>query len=135
MLLIFSCTKLQTPEEVLKKFIELRFNSQTKFESILALLDGDLRADYLNSKSELTEVLKKKLYFKSLKIRSVDSDGEKASIVYTLVYFDDDSKNNLITVKKIAQFMLFAKEWKIIDIHNIKTNISILEKLDIHGSK
>ncbi len=131
LLSLVSCQKNEDPENILRSFIKKRFSKNVDFEELTSFFVQDLKKEYENSREEVEKLFKKKFIFKYLKVRHKEFNNDTASITYSLAY-KDDKVDSITVVKKIALFRKENKSWKIYDIQNIKTNLTILEKLNVN---
>lgn len=120
--ILSACSFKNTPEGVLKEFINYRFkkSGQTK-DGLLDYLTGPMHANY----SQMTEEDVQKFTDlsghrkKRLKINYKNCLESECSITYTLSYevTDKDSKKTLAEVKRAAKLLMDEEEvWRIAEI-------------------
>lgn len=134
-LVLFSCMKKKSsPVNVLKSFIEIRFEKILDKEIIEDFLTGDLLSKFKNySDDDYDKLFDKKLKFKNIDILHKNCEEKSCFITYIIKY--KKIENNLTTLnaetKKIAQIIKVDDHWKISDVNNIKTYYQSKKELKI----
>ncbi|MFN8369380.1 MAG: hypothetical protein U0T83_02010 [Bacteriovoracaceae bacterium] len=112
-IMTFGCSnKNLEPENVLKKYLELRFEKNPNKEELLKYVTGTLVDEVNNSQSLGSLELAK------LQISSVKCEEGKCSIIYVITTKSD---KEITDVKKVATLIQENKIWKISEVDNIKT--------------
>lgn len=127
-LLLIGCQSNETPEGVLKSFIEKRLNDEIKADDLDDFLTGDLLDEYTQALGEDPNKLNEANSFKDsrLKIIYQNCNGEECSITYTLSYdtdakTDDTQSDVSISVRKIALLVKKGEKWFIANISDVKS--------------
>ena len=139
--LFISCSKDLGPEETLREFINYRFNTGQSKSKVLSYLEETIKEEteqflFINEQELTAEEVEKKnkeieLFLnpegykkRDFKILHKNCNETRCFITYSLAYTQGGSENDSLTeVKKIAEIKVFDKEWKIVDITNVKTYI------------
>ncbi|PIP92761.1 MAG: hypothetical protein COW00_05515 [Bdellovibrio sp. CG12_big_fil_rev_8_21_14_0_65_39_13] len=126
-LLIFSCTKKQAPEDVLRKYVDYRFSASQTRDGAIEMLTGELKEKLKSlSEEELKIFLNStNMTKKSLSIQSSNCSGDKCKIVYILKYEKSDQGKKPYVVENKKEAVLAKEEdsWKVSEVSNIKTYI------------
>lgn len=122
------CMKSNGPEEVLKEFVDLRFEKELSKSDLEKYFAGDMLENItgldeaaLGNFSQNVEASKRKY---TLDFKRCDED--KCFITYTLSYTTTAEASQKtsdvgVKVKKIAELRRFDNAWKIVGITDIKT--------------
>jgi len=127
-LLIMSCSSHNSPEGVLRAFVDKRLNEQITIEDLDEYLTGDLLDDYTKALKEDPNKLNESNDFKKTKLSIIykSCSDDECSITYALNYDTDAVANKTkqdvsISVKKIALIVKVADKWLISDISDVKS--------------
>lgn len=127
-LLLIGCQSNNTPDGVLKSFIEKRLNDKIKIDDLEDYLTGDLLDEYTQALGEDPNKLNESINFKDsrLKIIYQNCNGDECSITYTLSYESDaksgDTQTDVsISVRKIALIVKKDEKWLIANISDVKS--------------
>lgn len=125
-ILIFSvsCNQDQGPEQVLRSYVNMRFQTGTNFDDLLKNTTGELESNLKGMsaedklKFEQTSQFKKK----SLKILSKDCVEKKCKITYIISYERKAEGNPYnAEIRNVAQLTLVEGTWKIESVGGLKS--------------
>ncbi|WP_419173354.1 hypothetical protein [Halobacteriovorax sp.] len=127
-LLLIGCQSNNSPEGVLKSFIEKRLNDKISVDDLEDYLTGDLLEEYTQALGEDPNKLNESNEFSDSRFKIVykNCSGDECSITYTLSYEADatteESKRDVsISVKKIALIVKRDEKWFISNISDVKS--------------
>ncbi len=122
-LLLFSCTKKEGPEDVLSNFVNYRFEDNQSKAYLLERSSGDLyeRIDGMNEE-DLGKFLNTNFEKKKFRIVLKQCEELKCFITYTLAYntLKQSKPDFRVEVKKIAEVVFVDGRWKINEVNNVK---------------
>jgi hypothetical protein len=127
LLLLASCTKKQSAENVLSAFIKYRFKPFQERPMLKAMTTGALNQKINDMDEETFKIFTSTKEFKIRKYKVILSKCSKDScfLTYTLSYDESDVRGRKYEteIKKIAELQKIDERWKIADVTNIKTFI------------
>ena len=135
-LVILSCSKKDSPEQILTSFVNYRFSQGQTRERLLEMTSGELHQSISAMSDEAFEVFSKlpikKRRFKIIKTRCLEG---KCSISYFIKYetFKGEEKTSTVETKKIAVVKNIEGMWKIANVSNIKEFHDSTQSVDIIG--
>jgi hypothetical protein len=135
LILVFfvSCTKTNSPEGVLREFVDKRYMGKANMDYILSKVTGQLKKEIESMSPEEVETYKTlpNVQKRSLKISNQRCEENKCYITYILKYntFEEKNKTFESETKKIAEIVNDEGEWKIAKISHIKTFHDNLEEI------
>ncbi|MBT7611423.1 MAG: hypothetical protein HN576_16805 [Bacteriovoracaceae bacterium] len=139
LLLLSSCTKKESAEDVLSDFIKYRFNKNQSREMLLERTTGAL---FQKIREMDEETLTQFVYNDDLKLRKYKVNLSRCSdetcfITYTLAYDQSDEKGRAYetVIKKIAEVQKEDEMWKISDVSNVKTYIDSKRPINTGNQK
>ncbi len=135
LLLLFSCNSNNSPEGVLRNFIDKRLNDEMKVDDLKDYLTGELLEEYTQAMGEDPNKLNESNKFADTKLAIVykNCSADECSITYSLSYnaeaTDDKTKQDVnVSVKKIALIIKVEDKWFISDISDVKSYYEFKEQ-------
>lgn len=127
-LLLIGCQSNNTPEGVLKSFIEKRLNEKITADDLEDYLTGELLEEYTQALGEDPNKLNESNSFEQNRFNIIykNCSGDECSITYTLSYDADaeaaDTKREVsVSVRKIALVVKVDEKWRISNISDVKS--------------
>lgn len=121
---LVSCDNNQKPEQVLRSYINLRFQKSTDLSTLKSLTTGDLLRDLgsLGKEEKVKFEQTHQLKDKRVKILGRDCGKEQCKITY-IVSYKKESKDNpyVAEIRNIATLKLVDGSWKIATIGGLKS--------------
>lgn len=137
-LLGISCTKDEKPEQVLRSYINMRFQENPNLSDLIKKTTGELEADLKSALAdkEKWQNLDRSAQFKNkkLKILARDCGKQECRITY-IVSYQRESKENpyKAEIRNVANLKLVEGIWKIASIGGLKSYFEA--KKDIEPNK
>ncbi|MBK23890.1 MAG: hypothetical protein CME70_07790 [Halobacteriovorax sp.] len=126
-ILIMSCNQDQGPEQVLRSYVNLRFQKGDNLKALIDKTTGELKAD-LESLKTLGEEARKKFdqssqfKKKTLKVISRDCNKKTCKITYIISYEKESSGNPYnAEIRNVANLSFVDGVWKIGSIGGLKS--------------
>ncbi len=126
-LLTISCNQDQGPEQVLRSYVNLRFQKGDNLKALINKTTGELKAD-LESLSTLGEEARKKFdqssqfTKKTLKVLSRDCNKKTCKITYIISYQKKTDGNPYnAEIRNVANLSFVEGAWKIGSIGGLKS--------------
>lgn len=127
LLLLASCTKKESAEDVLAAFIKYRFNSYQDKPMLVEMTTGLLNEKISDMDEETFKLFTSTSDLKMRKYKVILSkcSEESCYLTYTLSYDESDEQGRKYEteIKKIAELSKVDDRWKISDVTNVKTFI------------
>ena len=134
-LLVFGCSKSESPEEKLQEFVDYRFQTNQSKDKLLSYLTGKLHSAIESMSEEEFGKFIENLKYKKKKFKIVlkKCSDEKCFITYVLSYTQPVPKNPdfEVEVKKIAEMERVEDQWKISNVSNVKSYIEGMKPIDV----
>lgn len=129
--LLISCKKEESPERVLRSYIDLSFSSSASRSDFVARTTGELREQILEMTDEEFDIFADMGHFdmRRFRIEREACADDICHITYIISYRqfdgpkDSDDRENVFDaeVRKIAELTLEDERWKISDVKDVKT--------------
>lgn len=134
-LTLTSCTKVNDPESILKKYIDYRFSTVQSKGTLLDMTAGELYVGIDSLSEEEFESFKttSKMKMTGLKVLSKKCTETECYITFVIRYDQKNLPESFVKaqVKKIAKVINEEGSWKVADVNNVKTHYNNETPLDI----
>ncbi len=123
-LLVASCNQDEGPEQVLRSYINIRFQEKQNFDDLIAKTTGELRSNLKSLSDEERIKFDQSGQFKknALKILSKDCSDKKCDITYIISYERKNQENPYkAEIRNIAKLVNEDGDWKISSVGGLKS--------------
>lgn len=121
---VLSCNQDEGPEQVLRGYVNLRFQDGDNFSELLKRTTGELNSDLKSLTKDERLKFDQSAQFKkkALKILSRDC-GEKACKITYIISYEREANGNPYNaqIRNVANLKLVEGDWKISSIGGLKT--------------
>lgn len=125
LVLAFSCNQDQGPEQVLRGYINQRFQSNQNFKDLISKTTGELKANLEALSPENRKKFDQSSQFKKkgLKIISKDYNDKTCDITYIISYEKKAEGNPYnAQIRNIAKLENVEGDWKISSVGGLKSH-------------
>ena len=130
-----SCSDINSPEGVLKEFVNYRFQENQSRNVLLEMTYGKIREMLRDMTNDEFEKFVEINSLKKNKLKLVIKNCKEniCFITYILNYskHKDNIKDFMVEVKKIAKLEYIDEKWLISDVSNVKTYIESIVPIDV----
>lgn len=119
-----SCNQDEGPEQVLRSYINIRFQEKQNFDDLIAKTTGELRSNLKSLSDEERIKFDQSGQFKknALKILSKDCSDKKCDITYIISYERKNQENPYkAEIRNIAKLVNEDGDWKISSVGGLKS--------------
>ncbi len=136
-LLLFSCSKPNDPENVLRGYIGYRFQKDQSKAKLLGMTSSVLKQSIETmTDEEFAQFVDISKYQKrDIRILNKKCSVDECFITYTLSYdiTQDGDKTYNAEIRKVAKLTREDEIWKVADVNNIKTFYDSKKPIDVKG--
>ena len=121
---VISCNQDQGPEEVLRSYVNLRFQSGDNFKDLLSKTTGELNSDLKSLNKEERVKFDQSSMFKKKAIRILSRNcGDKLCKITYIISYERESGGNPYNaeIRNVANLKMIEGDWKISSIGGLKT--------------
>jgi hypothetical protein len=121
---VASCNQDEGPEQVLRSYINIRFQEKQNFDDLIAKTTGELRSNLKSLSDEERIKFDQSGQFKknALKILSKDCSDKKCDITYIISYERKNQENPYkAEIRNIAKLVNEDGDWKISSVGGLKS--------------